>query len=130
MRQLFLMLLCASLVVVKDSSRDVPRPPAPEARPNSLTEAALPVGKWKVEFSNGVTEVCHIGKGGESTVEEPWRTANGMAEVKGGSVVIGFYDNRIERWTPVGKRYVVEHWFPAAQVPVTTPVLGIAEAGQ
>ena len=130
MRLLFIMLVCASIFVAQDSRGDVPRPPATEAGPNSSPEAALPIGKWKVEFSNGVTEVCQIGNGGESTVEEPRRRSNGMAEVKGGSVVITFNDNRVERWTPVGKRYVVEHWFPASQVPVTTPVLGIAEAAQ
>jgi hypothetical protein len=91
---------------------------------------ALPVGEWKVEFHNGVTEVCKIGNGGESSVEEPRRRCVGMAMVKGGSVVITFGDDRIERWTPVGKKYVVEHWFPASEVPVTTPVLGIAERAQ
>jgi hypothetical protein len=58
---------------------------------------------------------------------EPGRRCVGMAVVKGGSVVITWNDDRVERWTPVGKRYVVEHWFPAAQVPVATPVLGNAE---
>jgi hypothetical protein len=36
-------------------------------------------------------------------------------------------DDRVERWTAVGQRMVVEHWFPAAQFPSGTPVLGIAE---
>jgi hypothetical protein len=130
MRLLFIMLVCASIVVAQDSRGDVPRPPATDAGPNGPPEAALPIGKWKAEFTNGVTEVCHIGNGGECTVEEPRRRSNGMAEVKGGSLVITFNDNRVERWTPVGKRYVVEHWFPASQVPVVSPVLGIAEAAQ
>jgi hypothetical protein len=39
-------------------------------------------------------------------------------------------DDRLERWTLVSKRMVVEHWFPASQVPVATPVLGIAERSQ
>jgi hypothetical protein len=130
MRQLLIVLVCASLVVAQDTSREASRPTAPEAGADSPRKATLPVGKWKVEFSNGVAEVCQIGNGGESTVEEPQRASNGMAEVKGGSVVIAFQDDRIERWTPVGKRYVVEHWFPASRLPVTTPVLGIAEAAQ
>jgi hypothetical protein len=50
-----------------------------------------------------------------------------MAEVKGGTVVIPLNHNRVERWTPVGNRCVVEHWFPSSQVPVVAPVLGIAE---
>ncbi|HEV3080952.1 MAG TPA: hypothetical protein VGY66_14275 [Gemmataceae bacterium] len=130
MRLLFIMLVCASIVVAQDSRGDVSRLTATEAGPNRPPEAAFPIGKWKVEFSNGVTEVCHIGNGGECTVEEPGRRSNGMAEVKGGALVITFNDNRIERWSPVGRRYVVEHWFPASQVPVVSPVLGIAEAAQ
>jgi len=130
MRLLFIMLVCASIVVAQDSRGDVSRLTATEAGPTSPPEAALPIGKWKVEFTNGVTEVCNTGNGGECTVEEPRRMANGMAGVKGGSLVITFNDNRVERWTPVGKRYVVEHWFPASQVPVVSPVLGLAEAAQ
>jgi hypothetical protein len=97
------------------------------AKDGGPPKAALPVGRWKVEFANGVTEVCAIGNGGESSVEEPRRRCVGMAAVKGGSVAITFGDDRVERWTPVGGRYVVEHWFPASQVPVTAPVLGIAQ---
>ncbi|HSQ55472.1 MAG TPA: hypothetical protein VLM40_06980 [Gemmata sp.] len=99
----------------------------PDPMPADPPDIGLPVGKWKVEFANGVKEVCHIGNGGESTVEEPRRRSNGIAEVKGGSVVIRFHDDRIERWTRVGSRYVVEHWFPGSQLPTVTPVLGIAE---
>jgi hypothetical protein len=120
-------LVGATLLVTQDTRRDMPRPPAQEAGRGSPPEAALPVGRWKVEFANGVTEVCDIGNGGESSVEEPRRRCVGMAVVRGGSVVITFGDDRVERWTPVGARYVVEHWFPASQVPVATPVLGIAQ---
>jgi hypothetical protein len=94
---------------------------------DNTPKAALPVGKWKVEFANGVNEVVDIGNGGESSVEEPQRRCVGMAEVQGGSVVITFGDDRVERWTLVGKRYVVEHWFLASRLPTVTPVLGIAE---
>jgi hypothetical protein len=52
---------------------------------------------------------------------------NGKAQVIGGSIVITFNDDRIERWTLVGKRSVVEHWFPGSRLPASTPVLGIAE---
>jgi hypothetical protein len=130
MRLFMLVVVGAAMVVAQGSSVGAPRPPAKGAGANIAPKAGLPVGKWNVEFANGVKEVCNIGNGGESTVDEPRRRSNGMAEVKGGSVVITFNDNRLERWTPVGKRYVVEHWFPASQVPVTTPVLGIAERGQ
>jgi hypothetical protein len=87
----------------------------------------LPAGRWRVAFANGVTEVCDIGNGGESTVEEPRRRSNGMATVEGGAVVIAFHDDRVERWTAVGDRFVVEHWFPGSRLPIVTPVLGIAE---
>ncbi len=53
-----------------------------------------------------------------------------MEENERGVAVIKFDDDRIERWTPVGKRYVVEHWFPSSQYRKTPPVLGIAELGR
>ena len=96
------------------------------AQQPSAIKDRLPVGDWKVEFSNGVAEKCMIGNGGELTVEEPARRAMGMAEAKGGAVVITYTDDRIERWTPVGREWVVEHWFPASRVPTVAPVLGIA----
>jgi hypothetical protein len=98
--------------------------PAKETRSN---DAALPVGRWRVEFTNGVTEVCVIGRGGVAIVDEPLRRARGRAEISGNSVVLTFQDDRIERWTPVGQRFVVEHWFPGSQFPTASPVLGIGE---
>jgi hypothetical protein len=87
----------------------------------------LPVGRWSVEFANGVKEVCEVRKDRTVSVVEPLRSATGKAEVQGGSVVIVYQDDRVERWTPVGKRMVVEHWYPGARFPSGTPVLGIAE---
>ncbi len=103
-----------------------------EVRPNwtalrELLADRLPVGRWNVEFANGVKEVCEVGKDRTASVAEPLRTSSGKAEVKDGSVVIVYQDDRVERWTPVGKRMVVEHWYPGAQFPSGTPVLGIAE---
>jgi hypothetical protein len=49
-------------------------------------------------------------------------------EVKNGSIVLIFQDDRVERWTPAGARMVVEHWAASAQFPSGTPVLGIGEA--
>jgi len=74
--------------------------------------------------------VCEVRKDGTASVVEPLRTAGGKAARKGSSVVIVYDDDRVERWTPVGKRLVVEHWFPASQLPTATPVLGIAEPAQ
>jgi formylglycine-generating enzyme required for sulfatase activity len=97
--------------------------------PDNSPDAALPVGKWKVEFTNGVTEVCDIFDfgGGHVTVDEPRRRSCGTVVVKHGSSVMTFHDDRVERWTSVGKRFVVEHWFPGSGFPAATPVLGIAE---
>ena len=51
-------------------------------------------------------------------------------EIKDGSVVIVYQDDRIERWTPVGKRMIVEHWYPGARFPAGGPVLGIADGAR
>ena len=52
--------------------------------------AALPVGKWNVDFTNGVTEVCDVFNfdGGHATVDEPRRRSRGKVVVKGGSIVM------------------------------------------
>lgn len=117
------LLVVAAAVLVSATRADVSRPQAKDAAP----PAGLPVGKWKVQFANGVVETVDVGNGGECSVEEPRRRSGGTAEVKDGSVVLTFADDRVERWTPVGTRYVVEHWFPASRVPIVTPVLGIAD---
>jgi hypothetical protein len=105
-------------------------PPSPPTPPKEIdqTPASLPVGRWSVEFANGVTEVCEIGKDGTASVVEPVRISGGKAVVSGGSVLMVFENGRVQRWTPIGKRFVVEHWFPGSQFPTAAPgVLGIAE---
>lgn len=93
--------------------------------------AILPVGKWNVAFANGVNQVCEIRQDGAASVVEPQRTASGKATaVKGGSVTLVFEDDVIERWTPVGKRYVVQFCHPGSQLPTVTPLLGIADRAQ
>jgi hypothetical protein len=87
-------------------------------------------GKWNVEFTNGVKEMCQIRTDRMASVAEPLRTSNGKVEIKDGSVVIVYQDARVERWTPVGKRMVVEHWHPGAPFPSATPVLGIADGAR
>jgi hypothetical protein len=87
-------------------------------------------GKWNIQFTNGVKEVCQIHKDRTASVAEPLRTSNGKVEVRDGSVVIVYQDDRVERWTPVGKRMVVEHWYPGARFPSGTPVLGIADSAR
>ena len=106
--------LSASLVAVGD-------PPAP------LVTEGLPVGKWRIEFANDVVETVTVAQDGTANVTEPLRTSPGKATMKEGSAVIAFDDDRVERWTKVGNKYVVEHWFPAAAYPESRPVLGIAK---
>jgi hypothetical protein len=96
--------------------------------PQTRPEASLPVGKWKVEFANGVTEVCVIQKDSTASVVQPVRISGGKAVVNGRSVLIVFENGRVQRWTPVSKRFVVEHWFPGSQFPTASAgVLGIGE---
>jgi hypothetical protein len=106
-------------------STGYPRAPAPIFRDRGASE--LPVGRWTATFANGVVEECEIRREGTVGVVEPKRAARGKAKIKGRAVVIVFDDDRVERWTTVGQRMVVEHWFPAAQYPLGTPVLGKAE---
>jgi hypothetical protein len=116
-RLIFLFALGSCVVVPLASQGKAP------ALPPRAAETGLPVGTWNVEFANGVKEVCEIGKDGTASSE-------GKAVVKGSAVVIVYEDDRVERWTAVGKRLVVEHWFPASQFPTAAPVLGIAEPVQ
>lgn len=95
-------------------------PPRPDPMP-------LPAGKWSVEFSNGVVEKVEIKKDGTATVTEPARESDGKFTSTPGSFLFTCEDGRVERWTPVGKRMVVEHWASADQFPNGAPVKGIAE---
>jgi hypothetical protein len=106
------------------SGKPVPKGPEPAAK--TLPPVELAVGKWTVEFANGVIEACEIHKDGTASVEEPKRSSSGKATVKDNAIMIAFEDDRLERWRPVGKRMVVEHWYPGNQEPAVTPVLGVA----
>ena len=74
-----------------------------------------------------VKQVCEIRKDRTASVVEPLRTSTGEAEVNYGSVLMVFHNDRVERWAAVDKRMVVEHWNPSAQMPTSTPVLGLGE---
>ncbi len=93
-------------------------------------ELATFKGKWNVEFTNGVKEVAQIRSDRTASVEEPLRTSSGKVDIQDGSVVIVYQDDRVERWTPIGKRMVVEHWYPGAEFPFGVPVLGVADDAQ
>jgi hypothetical protein len=69
--------------------------------------ARMPEGKWRVEFANGVVETCAFEQG-TATESEPLRTSTGRPAAQDGAVV-AFEDDRTERWTAVGKKWVVEH---------------------
>ncbi len=87
----------------------------------------LPIGKWNIEFSNGVIEDCSINQDGTAFVAETGRQSSGKAVGKDRLSVIVFEDGRVERWRPVGKRMVVEHWGHLSDMANGTPVLGIAD---
>lgn len=87
----------------------------------------LPQGNWRIEFANGIIENCEFRSDRSVAVAEPQRTSAGRMEADNGDVIIVFDDDRIERWTAVGKRNIVEHRFPGSRLPKAAPVLGIAE---
>jgi hypothetical protein len=135
-RKLVVALALAVLVLPLASGRGVSPPKSGRYRalwsktlPLEVEAAVngLPVGRWRVKFANGVKEVCEVRGDRTASVSEPLRASRGKAEVKDGSVVFVYQDDRVERWTPVGKRMLVEHWYPGARFPSGTPVLGIAE---
>jgi hypothetical protein len=73
------------------------------------------------------SETCEIRKDGTASESEPHRKSDGKAVDKDGAIVITFDDDRAEPWIPVGKRMVVENWYPSSKSPGGAPVLGIAE---
>jgi hypothetical protein len=97
--------------------------------PRSAT-VELPVGKWQIEFTNGVVETCEVRPNGSAFESEPLRRSAGKATIRGGSVVIAFDDDRTERWTQVDRRWLVEHWCPSKEFPKGGRVLGVAERRQ
>ena len=129
-RLVALMTVATVLIPTDVSGPAIPPGPRPMPRPESqiTPKAALPDGKWRVEYANDVTELCEFQKDGTALVVKPVRIPGGKAIVNGASIVIVFENGRIQRWTPVGKRFAVEHWFPGSQFPTAGPgVLGIAE---
>jgi hypothetical protein len=112
----FLFAACVLLTIPLTSAGDPPKPEQP-----------LPVGKWTVEFANGVVEKVEVRKDGTATVTEPARASDGKVTVVPGAFLFVCEDGRVERWIPVGKRMVVEHWASVDQMPAGPPVKGIAE---
>jgi hypothetical protein len=98
-----------------------------ERMPPVPPKAALPVGDWEIQFASGVVQKCSIRRDGSASVTEPLRTSDGTAVGEPDSVVIRFRDDRTERWTRIGNRVVVEHWFPSSEFPAGARVLGIGD---
>ena len=100
---------------------------AAEGAPRLKTpDPTLPVGKWRVEFVNGVVERCELGPDGAASVVEPLRSSPGRWTVRDKSVVISSDDDRTERWTLVDGKWVVEHWCPSSEFPHGRAELGVA----
>lgn len=104
-----------------------PRPSVPGTSP--AERFARWTGRWNVEFSNGVHQVHELRKDHTAAVRNVARnwSSHGRIELQGNRLIITYVDDRVERWTPVGGRMVVEHWFRASRLPITPPVLGIGE---
>ena len=100
---------------------DPPVPPQTQGLPQQF------VGKWTVSFANAVIEICEVRADGTAHEHEPNRSSDGKVELVDGAIVITFADDRVERWTAVDKRMVVEHWCPAQSYPAGKSVLGIAD---
>lgn len=126
---MFVHLLLANLLIAV--------PPAPIQDDSSKlpavvgeTAAEKPSGKWRVEYANGITEVCTVNKEGGAVVTDPVRIV-GRAAASGNAILFLFENGRAQRRTPIGKRFVVEHWFPGDKFPTTAAsTLGIAEPAQ
>jgi hypothetical protein len=94
---------------------------------SAMPGSKWPIGVWRVEFANGVAQTSDVAQDGTASVVEPGRSSPGKVIASGRAVMIVFEDDRIERWTPVGNRQIVEHWGSTAQWPTSPPVLGIAD---
>jgi hypothetical protein len=114
--QAFLLAACVLLTLPVTVTGDPPQ-----------SEQTLPVGTWSVEFANGAVEKAEIKKDGTATVSEPARSSGGKVTAVPGAFLFVCAGGRIERWTPIGKRMVVEHWASVDQMTNGAPVKGIAD---
>ncbi len=84
-------------------------------------------GSWQTAFANGKIQSYEFSPRGTAYVSSHNWKSEGKIERKGNSFVITYKDDRVERWTPVRERIIVEHWHPAADYPAKQPIRGIAE---
>jgi hypothetical protein len=83
---------------------------------------AFPTGNWAVEFENGVTGTYEFSPGGIVKWTQESRTATGTLKRSGGSFIVEYEDDRLERITPSGQRLLVQHWCPIATYPQSPPL--------
>jgi hypothetical protein len=118
------LLVVAALAIPLVATADPPAPPKAQGLPPHF------VGRWTVSFANSVIEICEVKADGTAFEREPNRSSDGKVELVDGPIVITFADDRVERWTAVDRRMVVEHWCPAQSYPAGKSVLGIANKMQ
>jgi hypothetical protein len=85
-------------------------------------------GSWTVTFANGVYQWSDIGSDRTVSVLESRRRSAGRVELRDGFTLVVYDDDRLERWTRVAHKAVVEHWYPATAYPAKAPVVGVAVA--
>jgi hypothetical protein len=125
LRARLVLIAFATLTLALSAAGDPSAPPAMNPRPDAKF-----VGRWMVAFSNGVIESCEVRGDGSASESETLRSSEGKVSQQAGAIVITFADERVERWTAVDKRMVVEHWCPASACPAGERVMGIADRVQ
>jgi RNA polymerase sigma factor (sigma-70 family) len=124
--------VAAGVFAAEPLAPDVPvpveQPKAKAPLPVQAPAPGVPPERWGVEFANAVTQVCELREDGTaSVVELALPKYSGKVIDKDGQVLVEYTGDRTQRFTPVGERMVVEHWWPGAKKGTDRPVLGIAE---
>lgn len=84
-------------------------------------------GIWWTRFSNGVNQRNTMRQADCRGGNDHGWSSQGNLDHDAGRIIVTYDDDRLERWTPVGHRMVVEHWHPASAYPDAKPIVGIAE---
>ncbi len=89
-----------------------------------LAAPTLPLGQFRVVFSNGVVEDCEFRADlSAQAVEQGLRNSGGTMALEKGAAEVRYLDRRVERWTLEHDQWKVIHWasledFDAAKPPV------------
>lgn len=84
-------------------------------------------GTWWTKFANGVNQRNTMRQADCRGGNDHGWSSEGKIDHDNGRIIVTYDDDRIERWTRVRHRMVVEHWHPASAYPDATPIVGIAE---